>query len=1006
MELTETQTLFRSQTSQEQNRFGIFQVPSLFPSSLLFLLCPTDSSPFQSSFSLPLCRHDTVIQTLILFVFVSVSILVSILQMKFYSIFLLCYLLFFAGFSASEGDLPELEAKEIVTVSNPYADGPDGTIYAATRSLLSLPSAHDTGQEDVLPIVASPDGTIYSVDIESKKILWSFKSGPPIYSSYQDLLNPDKDKEKENASGLNYNFFVYSGDDWELYVHYRNSGKKTRLGMTPEEFIRNTPIILEDGSVTLGSKRTTVFLVDAKTGTVVYTYKIAPSALPMKIDEEKSLVSKQDMEDWVHPVPVDLKSVQPLYITRTDYELQSFAPSLGKVLWNMTVAEIGLVDTCQGSVSSPVAAPFGRKTGLGLEYQDDTETRSPCRRRGIVFRLRDTGFLQTFSEFDQLSEAHFEGPASSQLVPSQALLLPKSDDSHWASHDVEKNCEVEKKCLTVMGSVDGHMVSMNDTGKQDVVKYFDDVTGSLVPIISLSLLFVLCCVGFVMYRSLAAREQSKMDKQLKDSKGHTVGSKKKKARKPGNCVNKEKDGKHVSSESDDQEINELPLWDISKLFDGGVDGRKIGQLFISSREIAKGSNGTVVLEGIYNGRPVAVKRLVKTHHDAAFKEIQNLIASDQHPNIVRWYGVEYDQDFVYLSLERCTCSLSDLVRTYSDSSPSPTLNKDQATNSMNEYNVRLDSAIGPSKDIELLKRNGHPSPQLLKLMRDVVCGLAHLHELGIIHRDLKPQNVLITKDRSLCAKLSDMGISKRLNGDMSSLGHNATGCGSSGWQAPEQLLHGRQTRAVDLFSLGCVLFFCITGGRHPFGDHLERDVNIVKNNMDLFLVEHIPEATDLLIQLLNPDPLLRPKAMDVLNHPLFWSSEKRLSFLRDASDRVELEDRGIESDLVNALESVAPVALDGKWDEKMETAFINNIGRYRRYKFGSTRDLLRVMRNKLNHYGELPKEIQEILGPVPEGFDGYFSCRFPRLLIEVYKVVCTYCREEECFSKYFKDSLF
>lgn len=83
------------------------------------------------------------------------------------------------------------------------------------------------------------------------------------------------------------------------------------------------------------------------------------------------------------------------------------------------------------------------------------------------------------------------------------------------------------------------------------------------------------------------------------------------------------------------------------------------------------------------------------------------------------------------------------------------------------------------------------------------------------------------------------------------------GCGSSGWQAPEQLLHGRQTRAVDLFSLGCVLFFCITGGRHPFGDRLWRDVNVVKNKMDLFLLEDIPEAIDLISRLLNPDPELR-----------------------------------------------------------------------------------------------------------------------------------------------------
>lgn len=57
----------------------------------------------------------------------------------------------------------------------------------------------------------------------------------------------------------------------------------------------------------------------------------------------------------------------------------------------------------------------------------------------------------------------------------------------------------------------------------------------------------------------------------------------------------------------------------------------------------------------------------------------------------------------------------------------------------------------------------------------MVSGLVHLHEMGIIHRDLKPQNVLLIKERTLCAKLSDMGISKRLIGDMSSLGHLATG---------------------------------------------------------------------------------------------------------------------------------------------------------------------------------------------------------------------------------------
>lgn len=144
----------------------------------------------------------------------------------------------------------------------------------------------------------------------------------------------------------------------------------------------------------------------------------------------------------------------------------------------------------------------------------------------------------------------------------------------------------------------------------------------------------------------------------------------------------------------------------------------------------------------------------------------------------------------------------------------------------------------------------------------------------------------------------------------------------------------------------------------------------------------------------------------MMHHPLFWSSDTRLSFLRDVSDRIELEDRESTSDLLEALENIGKAALDGKWDEKMETAFINDIGRFRRYRYDSVRDLLRVVRNKLNHYRELPKEIQAILGSVPEGFYAYFSTRFPKLLIEVYHVIRSHCEEEETFHKYFRSSGF
>ena len=51
----------------------------------------------------------------------------------------------------------------------------------------------------------------------------------------------------------------------------------------------------------------------------------------------------------------------------------------------------------------------------------------------------------------------------------------------------------------------------------------------------------------------------------------------------------------------------------------------------------------------------------------------------------------------------------------------------------------------------------------------MVSGLVVLHESGIVHRDLKPQNILVVKENStLCAKLADMGGSRKLRDNKSS----------------------------------------------------------------------------------------------------------------------------------------------------------------------------------------------------------------------------------------------
>ncbi|KAM1047491.1 hypothetical protein ACFX2C_026842 [Malus domestica] len=781
-----------------------------------------------------------------------------------------------------------------------------------------------TEDEPRTALVALLDGTIQLVDRNLMGVRWAFDSGPPIYSSYQ----------AQSSSG----YFIYCGDDWDLYEHSDHFGRR-KIPSTIAEYVdKKTPKVEEDGSVTLGHKKVTFFEVGLFTGKVYRSYTLSEDHV-------------RDRKKFVKPSLINGNAGEPrIVFFRIDYYLVSYHPYSEEVSWNMTIAEIRAAIPCK-DIENLIR---GSKTGSQIALPFD------CQSKALVKRERDHGSLE-----HQRAETVVKKSASDLVVP------------------------LNKKDLVVPSKPEVHNMFLHWS------KAF-----------ALAFLFVIL-MGFVVYHFVFLVNGQKPDPKASPSK-------RKKSRKLGkNGIVERKEESVLSQDEEalthtegDNKI--LPF--LNKLFDGGTNGRRIGKLVISSTEISKGSNGTIVLEGVYEGRPVAVKRLVLAHHDMAFKEIQNLIASDRHPNIVRWYGVDYDKDFVYISLERCICNLDDLIQICPNSSQNPVAGEEDAKRVLIENEVRLKSLKNIMSDVNLWKIDGFPSLLLLKLMRDVVSGLVHLHEMGIIHRDLKPQNVLLIKERTLCAKLSDMGISKRLIGDMSSLGHLATGnyliagCGSSGWQAPEQLLHGRQTRAVDMFSLGCLLFYCITGGRHPFGDQLERDINIVKNQMDLFLVEHIPEAVDLISRLLNPDPEIRPKVSEVLLHPLFWNSETRLSFLRDSSDRVELEDREANSGVLRALESIAPIALGGKWDEKMEPAFLTNIGNYRRYKFDSVRDLLRVIRNKSNHYRELPNQIQELVGPVPEGFDFYFASRFPRLLIEVYKVVCQNCREEECFGKYFKSN--
>ena len=122
---------------------------------------------------------------------------------------------------------------------------------------------------------------------------------------------------------------------------------------------------------------------------------------------------------------------------------------------------------------------------------------------------------------------------------------------------------------------------------------------------------------------------------------------------------------------------------------------------------------------------------------------------------------------------------------------------------------------GPSLK-ELVMTEGFLLPRRAwPIVAQIADALDAAHEVGVVHRDVKPQNILIAKhERRDHALLTDFGLVKQMTLD-SELTNTGQLMGSLHYLAPEQI-EGRPTDArADVYSLGCVLFECLTG-RVPF----------------------------------------------------------------------------------------------------------------------------------------------------------------------------------------------
>ena len=527
----------------------------------------------------------------------------------------------------------------------------------------------------------------------------------------------------------------------------------------------------------------------------------------------------------------------------------------------------------------------------------------------------------------------------------------------------------------------------------------------------------------------------------KARRGKRGGAKRSKNRSDSNNQSKEEENKFAGETTqipnvlpDPPQISkELPL-SIEEIT--AVTGPiiNIGHLSVDTDNIlGYGGHGTMVYKGTFGGRDVAVKRMLKEFFDIASHEVSLLQESDDHPNVIRYYDKETAGGFLYIALELCPASLQAVIEK-------------------------------PSAHCELIPPSGLDLPNMLK---QITSGLLYLHTLKIVHRDIKPQNILVSAPKLNLANpsasapprllISDFGLCKKLEGDQNSFrATTAFAAGTSGWRAPELLVdddpnlpptsasldltrvdttnnseplvvdpqtNRRATRAIDIFSLGCVFYYCLTQGSHPFDKDgkFMREANIVKGlyNLDSLgcMGDFQWEAKDLIGDMLSKNPRARPDAAAILTHPFFWPPEDRLEFLCHVSDAFEHEKfeedkRSREDEYyeysapLTFLEEHASIILEearGDFLRALPGEFKDTMAKQRKYKGNSVLDLLRALRNKKNHYEDMPASVKEKVGPLPAGYLGFWTRRFPNLLLTCWRVVRELGWEEkDRFRRYYE----